>query len=72
VRNIAEGANREHPADKATRFVVAKGEVGDCDACLEMASIVGLGCPEILADLRTDADRVAAMLTGLAQRERRR
>ena len=36
VRNIAEGANRAHPADKATRFLVA------------------------------------AMLTGLARRERRR
>jgi len=72
VRNIAEGANRAHPADKATRFLVAKGEVGECDACLEMASILELGSLDVLADLRLDADRVAAMLTGLARRERRR
>ena len=72
VRNIAEGANRAHPADKATRFLVAKGEVGECEACLEMASILGLGCQATFADLRNDADRVAAMLTGLAKRERRR
>jgi len=72
VRNIAEGANRAHPADKATRFVVAKGEVGECDACLEMTSVLGLGSRAIVDELRRDADRVAAMLTGLGRRERRR
>ena len=72
VRHIAEGANRAHPADKAARFVVAKGEVGECDACLEMASILKLGCPDVLASLRLSADRIAAMLTGLVRRERRR
>ena len=72
VRHIAEGANRAHPADKAARFLVAKGEVGECDACLEMATILKLGCPEALASLRLNADRIAAMLTGLVRRERRR
>ena len=72
VRHIAEGANRAHPADKAARFVVAKGEVGECDACLEMATILKLGCPDVLASLRLSADRIAAMLTGLVRRERRR
>jgi len=72
VRDIAEGANRQHPADKASRFLVARGEVGECDACLDMASILGLGVPSALDDLRNDADRVGAMLTGLAARERRR
>jgi len=72
VRHIAEGANRAHPADKAARFLVAKGEVGECDACLEMAAILGLGCPRVVANLRLSANRVAAMLTGLVRRERRR
>ena len=72
VRHIAEGANRAHPADKAARFLVAKGEVGECDACLEMATILKLGCPDVLASLRMSADRIAAMLTGLVRRERRR
>ena len=72
VRHIAEGANRAHAADKATRFLVAKGEVGECDACLEMASLLGLAAAPTLTALRADADRVAAMLTGLAKRERRR
>ena len=42
------------------------------DACLEMATILKLGCPEVLASLRLNADRIAAMLTGLVRRERRR
>jgi four helix bundle protein len=72
VRHIAEGANRAHAADKAARFLIAKGEVGECDACLEMAAILKLGGPGALASLRLNADRVAAMLTGLVRRERRR
>jgi len=72
VRHIAEGANRAHSADKAARFLVAKGEVGECDACLEMASVLGLDSPLKNSDLRSDANRIAAMLTGLARRERRR
>ena len=72
VRHIAEGANRAHPADKASRFLIAKGEVGECEACLEMVAVLGLGSAGTLADLRTQADRVAAMLTGLVRRERGR
>ena len=72
VRHTAEGANRAHPADKAARFVIAKGEVGECDACLQMAAILKLGNPDAVASLRLGADRVAAMLTGLVRRERRR
>ena len=56
----------------ASRFLIAKGEVGECDACLAMAAILKLGCPDALANLRRSADRVAAMLTGLVRRERRR
>ena len=72
VRNIAEGANRMHGADKASRFLVARGEVGECDACLDMIAILELAPSERIETLRIDADRVAAMLTGLARRARRR
>lgn len=72
VRHIAEGANRMHPRDKAARFMVARGECGECDAALEMAGIVGLGGPAQRAELRRLADRVAAMLRGLIRRERAR
>ena len=42
------------------------------DACLEMATIPKLGCSEVPARLRLNADRIAALLTGLVRRERRR
>ena len=70
VRHIAEGANRLHAADKAARFTVAKGEVGECDAVLEMAAILGLAPRPAVDRLRGFSDRVAAMLTGLVRRER--
>ena len=66
--------------DRRTRFAhqrlddyhVARGEVGECDACLDMIAILGLASSQTTGDLRADADRVAAMLTGVARRERRR
>jgi len=72
VRHIAEGANRIHPRDRAARFIVAKGEVGECEAALEMAPLVVAVDPESVQHLRGLADRVAAMLTGLIRRERAR
>lgn len=69
VRNLAEGANRAHPRDKAARFMVARGEAGECDAALEMASVLRLGEPAAILRLRHLADRVAAMATGLARRQ---
>ena len=72
VRHIAEGANQIHPRDKAARFMVARGEVGEVDAVLEMAAISGLGSPERIARLRQLADRVGAMLFGLNRREQAR
>lgn len=72
VRHIAEGANRVLPRDKAARFAIARGEVGECDASLEMARVSGLGSQERLDALRGRADRVAAMLQGLIRREHAR
>ena len=66
VRHIAEGANRTHSRDKAARFMVARGECGECAAALSMAQDVELGNTESLRGL---ADRVCAMLTGLIRRE---
>ena len=72
VRHIAEGANRIHPKDKAARFMVARGEVGEVDAILQMAEISGLDSPERVVRLRKLADRVGAMLFGLIRREHAR
>ena len=71
-RHIAEGANRTHPRDKAARFIIARGECGECDATLEMAGIAGLGSQEEISRLRALADRVAAMLLGLVRCEHAR
>jgi four helix bundle protein len=72
VRHIAEGANRVHPRDKAARFMVARGECGECHAVLGMAEQVRVGAPDRREHLRRLADRVAAMLHGLIRRERAR
>jgi len=68
VRNIAEGANRWHAADKAARFIVARGECGECHSALQMAVCVGLLSETRFSELASLADRVAAMLTGLVRR----
>jgi len=71
VRNIAEAAAREHAGDKANRFSIARGEVAECDAVLEMMLVLGVvDGPEVVR-LRRLADRVSAMLLGLVRRERR-
>jgi four helix bundle protein len=70
VRNIAEGANRVHARDKAARFMVARGEVGECEAALEMVQVLALVPGARLIALRQLADRVAAMLWGLIRRLR--
>lgn len=69
VRHIAEGANRQSPADKRSRFVIARGECGECDASLETAALLELASQARIAEMRTLADRVGAMLTGLDRRE---
>jgi len=72
VRHIAEGANRVLPRDKAARFSIARGEVGECDAALDMARIARLASRDRLGPLQARADRVAAMLHGLIRRENAR
>ena len=72
VRNLAEGANRTSPRDKAARFAVALGEVGETDCALEMVEALRLGTPRRVVHLRELASRVAAMLVGLIRRQRAR
>ncbi|MDJ0974669.1 MAG: four helix bundle protein [Planctomycetota bacterium] len=68
MRNITEGANRWAPRDKAARFVIARGECGECDAVLEMVQRLRLVPASQARRLRQLAHRVGAMLTGLIQR----
>ena len=68
MRNITEGANRWGPRDKAARFVIARGECGECDAALEMLDRLRLAPARQVSRLRQLTDRVGAMLTRLIQR----
>jgi four helix bundle protein len=72
VRNIAEGANRVHPRDKAARFIVALGEIGECEAALEMAQLLELAPWSNVGRMRRTADRVAALVHGLVRRQQSR
>ena len=72
VRNIAEGANRWPARDKASRFVSAHGECGECHASLAIALAIGVITKSQFRPLVTLADRVAAMPSGLIQREMRK
>ena len=69
VRNLVEGANRWSPRDKAARFRTALAECGECDGCLERVARSALACPEQVDGLRELADRLGAMLCGLAKRQ---
>lgn len=68
VTNIAEGANRLGTGEKRQKFSIARGEVGECAACIELAAALGfVPSPDALA-AQVLAGRVAAMLTRLIQR----
>ena len=70
LRNITEGANRWSPRDKAARYVIARGECGECDGALELIARLRLAPAAEVRALRQLADRVGAMLTGLIKRQR--
>lgn len=72
MRNVAEGANRWAPRDKASRYIIARGECGECDAALEMLARIGLGDAREIDRLRALADRTAALLTGLIRSQEAR
>ena len=65
---IAEGACRATFAQKRQRFVEARGECGEAAATVEVAARMGLVSAEESRRFGRDADRVAAMLTGLIRR----
>lgn len=68
VTNLAEGANRLGTGEKRQKFSIARGEVGEAAACIELAAALGLVPePEAQAALAR-AGRIAAMLTQLIHR----
>ena len=70
ARNIAEGANRWDPRDKAAGYKIALGECGELAATLDMS--LGLIEPQHLDHMLAEAGRVGAMLTRLVRTQLRR
>jgi four helix bundle protein len=63
--NIAEGAGRVTRADKARAFTVARGEVIEAFAALEVAAHCGEALEADVARCRDLTERVYSMLTAL-------
>ncbi len=68
VTNIAEGANRAGAGEKRQKFSIARGEVGEAAAALELGVALGLVPAAEAEAARVLAGRVGAMLTQLIRR----
>jgi four helix bundle protein len=65
--NTAEAAGRTSPADKARVFGIARGEVLEVAAALEIAALAGDCEPQALELASPIADRLYSLLTGLSR-----
>ena len=61
------GAGRTSPADKARVFGIARGELLEVAAAVEIAAIAADIDPTYLAPSLSLADRLYALLTGLSR-----
>jgi four helix bundle protein len=68
VLNIAEGAGRFAPADKARHYVIARGSALECRAILDLLGARGTGSASDLRDAAGLLERITAMLTRLSSR----
>jgi len=63
--NVAEGAGRATRADKARAYTIARAEVGEAAAAVEIAALSGDTTDEASEEVARIADRLIALLTGL-------
>ena len=63
--NVAEGAARVTRPDKARAFTIARGEVVEACAAIEIAALLGAARAEDARRVTLLADRIVAMLTRL-------
>ena len=63
--NIAEGAGRVSRADKARAFTIARGEVVEASAAMEIAALLGNASQRDAERVALLANSVLAMLTRL-------
>jgi len=71
VLNIAEGAGRGTPADKAHFFAIARGSATECAAVLELLAARSLLTPQAHRHGRGLVVRIVQMLTRLIERQER-
>lgn len=65
--NIAEAAGRTSPADKARVFGIARGEVLEVAAAMEIAHVAADIEPSVLERCAPLANRLYALLSGLSR-----
>ena len=65
--NIAEAAGRASAKDKARVFTIARGELVEAIAALEIAVLIGAASQASLRTALPLADRLVALLTGLCR-----
>jgi four helix bundle protein len=63
--NVAEAAGRVSPADKSRVFGIARGEVVEVCAAVELAGLLGATSEETVGRCVALCSRLAALLTGL-------
>ncbi|MGE0453903.1 MAG: four helix bundle protein [Vicinamibacteria bacterium] len=68
VLNIAEGAGRTAPAEKARFFTIARGSATECSAACDLLLARRVISPEVHAGARDLLGRVVSMLVGLTRR----
>jgi len=62
IANIAEGAGRRSRADKQRVYAIARGEVGECVAHVEIAASIGACSTEDTREVVAIGSRLSAML----------
>ena len=71
VLNIAEGAGRRAPADKAHFFAIARGSATECSGALQLILARGLVAAQAYRHGRALLIRIVQMLTRLIERQAR-
>lgn len=65
VLNIAEGAGKYTKRDKKNFYVIAKGSVNECVACLRILRIENIVTESEFFDAYGELSEIAKMLSGL-------
>jgi four helix bundle protein len=68
VLNIAEGAGRRKPADRAHFFAIARGSATECAAILDIVRARAIAPSVVTSQGRSLLVRIVQMLTRLCQR----